>query len=121
MVTKLDNLLLGMVDILGTICRYIYCTCVKGRTIKEFILGVLFVPALVCFIFFAVFGASAIYLQDNHIADIAKAATETATFATLQHYPLGFVLLNYFTCYYDFLCYISGFGNLCFRYVEFKR
>ncbi|SUK58723.1 Glycine betaine transporter OpuD [Staphylococcus aureus] len=36
--------------------------------------------------------ASAIYLQDNHIADIAKAATETATFATLQHYPLGFVL-----------------------------
>ncbi|HFV7545436.1 TPA: BCCT family transporter [Staphylococcus aureus] len=64
----------------------------KGRTIKEFILGVLFVPALVCFIFFAVFGASAIYLQDNHIADIAKAATETATFATLQHYPLGFVL-----------------------------
>ncbi|MBU5909745.1 BCCT family transporter, partial [Vibrio cholerae O1] len=58
----------------------------KGRTIKEFILGVLFVPALVCFIFFAVFGASAIYLQDNHIADIAKAATETATFATLQHY-----------------------------------
>ncbi|MGT0197809.1 BCCT family transporter [Staphylococcus aureus] len=25
----------------------------KGRTIKEFILGVLFVPALVCFIFFA--------------------------------------------------------------------
>lgn len=52
----------------------------------------LFVPALVCFIFFAVFGASAIYLQDNHIANIAKAATETATFVTLQHYPMGFVL-----------------------------
>lgn len=64
----------------------------RGRTIKEFILGVLFVPALVCFLFFAVFGASAIYLQDHHIANIAKAATETATFATLEQYPLGFIL-----------------------------
>ena len=64
----------------------------RGRTIKEFILGVLFVPALVCFIFFAVFGASAMYLQDNKIANIAKEATETATFATLEHYPLGFIL-----------------------------
>lgn len=64
----------------------------RGRTIKEFILGVLFVPALVCFLFFAVFGASAIYLQDHHIANIAKAATETATFATLEQYTLGFIL-----------------------------
>lgn len=64
----------------------------RGRTIKEFILGVLFVPALVCFFFFAVFGSAAIYLQKNGIADIAKEATETATFATLQHYPLGFIL-----------------------------
>lgn len=44
----------------------------RGRTIKEFILGVLFVPALVCFFFFAVFGASAVYLQDKGIANIAK-------------------------------------------------
>ena len=64
----------------------------RGRTIKEFILGVLFVPALVCFFFFAVFGASAVYLQDKGIANIAKEATETATFATLEHYPLGFIL-----------------------------
>lgn len=64
----------------------------RGRTIKEFVLGVLFVPAVVCFLFFAVFGASAIYLQQNGIANIAKEATETATFATLEHFPLGFVL-----------------------------
>lgn len=64
----------------------------RGRTIKEFILGVLFVPALVCFLFFAVFGASAIYLQQSSIANIAKEATETATFATLEHFPLGFLL-----------------------------
>lgn len=64
----------------------------RGRTIKEFILGVLFVPAFVCFLFFAVFGTSAIYLQQHNIANIAKAATETATFSTLEHYPLGFIL-----------------------------
>ena len=40
----------------------------------------------------SVFGASAVYLQDKGIANIAKEATETATFATLEHYPLGFIL-----------------------------
>ncbi len=64
----------------------------KGRTIKEFILGVLFAPTLVCFIFFAVFGASAINLQVDGVADIASYATETATFAMLEQYPLGFIL-----------------------------
>ena len=44
------------------------------------------------FLFFAVFGASAIYLQQNGIANIAKEATETATFATLEHFQLGFLL-----------------------------
>ena len=62
----------------------------RGRTIKN--LGVLFVPALVSFFFFAVFGGAAVYLQHSGIANIAKEATETATFATLEHFPLGFVL-----------------------------
>ncbi len=61
----------------------------KGRTIKEFMLGVLFVPAIVCFIFFAVFGVSALDLQQKGIEAISKFPMETATFATLQHYPLG--------------------------------
>ncbi len=64
----------------------------RGRTIKEFIIGVLFVPSFVCFIFFAVFGASAIYLQNHGIADIASEAMETATFATLEHFPFGYVI-----------------------------
>ena len=32
------------------------------------------------------------YLQHSGIANIAKEAAETATFATLEHFPLGFVL-----------------------------
>lgn len=47
---------------------------------------------IICFLFFTVFGASAIYLQNNNVENITRFATETATFATLQHYPLGFIL-----------------------------
>lgn len=61
----------------------------KGRTIKEFMLGVLFVPALVCFLFFAVFGVSALNIEKNAIDFISNYSIETTTFAVLQHYPLG--------------------------------
>ncbi|GAE92273.1 glycine betaine transporter OpuD [Gracilibacillus boraciitolerans JCM 21714] len=61
----------------------------KGRTIKEFMLGVLFVPALVCFVFFAVFGVSALNIEQNGIDMISNYSLETTTFGVLQHYPLG--------------------------------
>ncbi|WP_018933225.1 glycine betaine uptake BCCT transporter [Gracilibacillus lacisalsi] len=61
----------------------------KGRTIKEFMLGVLIVPALVCFIFFAVFGVSALNIEQNGIDAISNYSLETTTFGVLQHYPLG--------------------------------
>ncbi|WP_272479990.1 BCCT family transporter [Aquibacillus koreensis] len=61
----------------------------KGRTIKEFMLGVLFVPALVCFIFFAVFGVSALNIEQNGLDVISNYSIETTTFGVLQHYPLG--------------------------------
>ncbi|MBM7554284.1 BCCT family transporter [Thalassobacillus pellis] len=64
----------------------------RGRTIKEFMLGVLFVPSIVCFIFFAVFGVSALNLEQNGIDQISKYALETATFGVLDHYPLGFLM-----------------------------
>lgn len=88
----------------------------RGRTIKEFIVGVLFVPAFVCFIFFAVFGATAVYLQDNGIANIAKEATETATFATLSHFPFGYaisiltlvVVMIFFVTSADSATYVLG-------------
>ncbi|MCT1902673.1 BCCT family transporter [Oceanobacillus sojae] len=64
----------------------------KGRTIKEFMLGVLFVPAIVCFIFFAVFGVSALNLEQNGIAKISEFALETSTFGVLNEYPLGMIM-----------------------------
>ena len=64
----------------------------KGRTIREFIAGVLLAPTFVTMIFFAVFGVSAINLEQNGIAKISELATETATFGMFEHYPLGSVM-----------------------------
>lgn len=61
----------------------------KGRTVKELMLGVLFVPSLVCFIFFAVFGVSALNLEQNGIVQISQLSLGTSTFGVLAEYPLG--------------------------------
>ena len=58
----------------------------RGRTIKNLYL-VFYLYLHLYVSSSAVFGASAVYLQDKGIANIAKEATETATFATLEHYP----------------------------------
>jgi glycine betaine transporter len=61
----------------------------KGRTVKEFLFGVLLLPSVVCFIFFSVFGVSALNLEQNGIAAISEFSLETSTFGVLAEYPLG--------------------------------
>lgn len=63
----------------------------KGRTIREFVIGVLLVPSLLSFIWFSVFGSMGLNLG----VDIAKEAiqsTSTACFVIFSHYPLGMLL-----------------------------
>lgn len=64
----------------------------KGRTIRQFIIGVLIAPTLVTFVFFAVFGGSALYLEQNGIATLSTLATETVTFGMFEQYPFGMML-----------------------------
>ena len=64
----------------------------KGRTIKQFITGVLLAPTLVTFIFFAVFGGSALFVEKEGIAQLSELATETVTFGMFENYPLGSIL-----------------------------
>src|SRR5215204_5652742 len=64
----------------------------KGRTIREFVLGVLVVPSLVTFVWFAVFGGTAINLELSGSAGIVDAVSESpavALFATLNEFPLA--------------------------------
>ena len=57
-----------------------------GRTIKEFIVGVLFVPSLIVFIWMGVFGNSAIYLLVNNVSDITGAVSDSASTALFVLY-----------------------------------
>jgi len=59
----------------------------RGRTIREFVLGVLLVPTGVSILWFVVFGGAGLHLQLNGV-DIAGTGSEAAGFfAALQHYP----------------------------------
>ncbi|MBT6997376.1 MAG: BCCT family transporter [Prolixibacteraceae bacterium] len=63
----------------------------KGRTIREFIFGVLLVPTLLTFLWLTVFGGSAIYqeLIGNHaITEAVNNNVATAIFYLLEQYPL---------------------------------
>ncbi|UGY94176.1 BCCT family transporter [Streptomyces gobiensis] len=65
----------------------------KGRTIREFVLGVLALPTAFTLIWFSVFGLSAINLQMEGRADlVTEVVTERdipgALFAFLENYPL---------------------------------
>lgn len=63
----------------------------KGRTIREFILGVSIVPALGSLIWFAVFGATGLELGPE-VAAQAIETTETALFVVMEHIPLGNII-----------------------------
>ncbi|MGM9321301.1 glycine betaine uptake BCCT transporter [Deinococcus aquaticus] len=68
----------------------------RGRTIKEFVTGVLLVPSLVSFAWFSVFGGSALQKSlagDGAVMDATKADVSTALFALLGHFPLSGVLV----------------------------
>ncbi len=63
----------------------------RGRTIRQFVSGVLLVPSLVTLVWFCIFGGAAIDLQRSG-TDIAGAgAVEAQLFTMLQSYPLATV------------------------------
>ena len=67
----------------------------KGRTIREFITGVLLAPAIVSFFWFSVFGRIAINSPIEVINEAMK-SIPTAYFIVMKDFPLGTVV-NVFT------------------------
>ncbi|MFZ5969511.1 MAG: glycine betaine uptake BCCT transporter [Bacillota bacterium] len=63
----------------------------KGRTIREFVVGVLLVPAFGSFLWFAVFGTMGINLGMEVAAEAIK-STPTAFFVVMSHYPMGSII-----------------------------
>lgn len=67
----------------------------KGRTIKEFILGVLIVPSLLTFFWITAFGTSALDMilnGDNTIATAVDNDVATALFIFFENFPFTVVL-----------------------------
>lgn len=66
-----------------------------GRTIREFILGTMIAPSLAAFIWFSVFGGTALYMeiwQHLPIAAAVKADVSTALFTMFQGMPLSMTM-----------------------------
>lgn len=64
----------------------------RGRTIREFVLGVVFVPSLFSLFWFGVFGGLGFYAAQNTdlpVVDIALNQPENTTFFVLDALPLG--------------------------------
>jgi glycine betaine transporter len=82
----------------------------RGRTIREFVFGVILAPSVVSFIWFAILGGTAINLQLSGAADIAETAANNqpaALFLTLEQFPL-FWLMSGITIILVALFFVSG-------------
>ncbi|HSK22875.1 MAG TPA: BCCT family transporter [Egicoccus sp.] len=66
----------------------------RGRTIREFVLGVLLLPSLVSFAWFTVFGNTGIFLEEAGagIAELANEDSSLALFVMLEQLPLAGII-----------------------------
>ena len=69
----------------------------KGRTIREFVLGVLLVPMLLSVVWFGIFGSMGLSLGMNGTLSLealgqVAATPEVGLYVVLQKYPIGFII-----------------------------
>ncbi len=63
----------------------------RGRTIRQFVTGVLLVPSLVSLVWFAIFGGAAIKLQQDGVDIAGAGGIESQLFTVLDQFPLATV------------------------------
>ena len=63
----------------------------RGRTIRQFVTGVLLVPSLVSLVWFAIFGGAAIHMQQAGVDLAGKSSAEGQLFGLLEQMPLSTV------------------------------
>lgn len=64
----------------------------KGRTIREFMVGVLLAPTLLGAFWFSAFGSTAIDIQRKGILDLSKSSTELVIFDMFSALPWSFII-----------------------------
>ena len=63
----------------------------RGRTIRQFVAGVLLVPSVVSVVWFCVFGGAAIFEQQNGVDLAGMGSQEQQLFSLLGEYPIATV------------------------------
>jgi choline/carnitine/betaine transport len=63
----------------------------RGRTIRQFVTGVLLVPSLVSLVWFAIFGGAAIKMQQSGVDLAGASSVEGQLFGMLGHMPIATV------------------------------
>ncbi len=63
----------------------------RGRTIRQFVTGVLLVPSVVSLVWFAVFGGAAINVQQNGVDLAGEGSIEQQLFSLLDQYPIAII------------------------------
>ncbi|MFC5699373.1 BCCT family transporter [Pseudomonas sp. GCM10022186] len=97
----------------------------RGRTIREFVIGVIFIPSGVTMVWFAIMGGSALYSELAGAGGIAAAVKDqgpaVALFMLLAQYPAA-ALTSFAACVLVGVFFISGadagsivMGMLCAR------
>src|SRR5699024_763726 len=84
----------------------------RGRTIKEFVAGVLFVPTIVSFIWFAIFGGIDFATGKEVLAEAVK-STSTAFFVVMNELPFG-GFLNFVAIMLLFTFFITSANSATF-------
>jgi choline/carnitine/betaine transport len=64
----------------------------RGRTIRQFVTGVLLVPSVVSLVWFAVFGGAGIAAQQDGTDVAGQSTSEGQLFGVLEQYPLATVM-----------------------------
>ena len=97
----------------------------RGRTIREFVTGVLFVPAGFTLMWMTVFGNSAIYLiMEQGATDLATTVQQDvalALFNFLEHFPFSSVLSFIAMAMVIVFCHVRRFRRHGRRYAGFGR
>lgn len=63
----------------------------RGRTIRQFLTGVLLIPVIISFVWFAAFGTTAMDIQNSGV-DLTGMLTEETLFAVFNELPMGTIL-----------------------------
>ncbi|WP_252311922.1 BCCT family transporter [Sinobaca sp. H24] len=88
----------------------------RGRTIREFIAGVLLLPSIVSFFWFSTLGGSAIFMELYDGRDVSSQSLEGALFYVIEAYPMSglisvlaiFVITIFFVTTADSATFVLG-------------